>query len=49
MKTISVKDETWRSLSKLKAELMHPDLDRTINFLFSEHNSIDGMMDEVKE
>ena len=33
MKTIAVKDETWQWLSKLKAELMHGDLDATINYL----------------
>ena len=33
MKTITVKDETWQMLTKLKAELMHGDLDETINYL----------------
>lgn len=37
MKTITVKDDRWQRLTKLKAELMHSDLDATINYLLFEY------------
>jgi len=37
-KTITVQDETWQMLTRLKADLMNGDLDQTIKYLFYELN-----------
>lgn len=46
MKTIQVKDETWQWLSKLKIELMHSDLDTTINYLKYEEDNYNKLFPE---
>ena len=38
MKTITVKDQTWEALTKLKLQLRHTTLDNTVGYLLYELN-----------